>query len=50
MYLMQISALAEYHDCGDARDLTTMTDCLTKSEFDALQPTTIDPDEKRMRK
>ena len=24
MYLAQISALAEYHDCGDAMDLTAM--------------------------
>jgi len=50
MYLMQISALAKYHDCGDTRDLTTMTDCLTKSEFDELQPTTTDLHEKHMRK
>jgi hypothetical protein len=50
MYLVQISALAEYHDCGDAVDLTAMADCPTKSEFDALQPVTTDPDEKRKRK
>ena len=50
MYLAQISALAEYHDCGDAMDLTAMADCPTKSEFDALQPITTDPDEKRKRK
>jgi hypothetical protein len=41
MYLVQISALAEYHDCGDAMDLTARTHCPTKSEFDGLQPTTI---------
>jgi hypothetical protein len=45
MYLVQISALAEYHDCGYAMDLMAMTFCLTKSEFDALQPTTTDLDE-----
>jgi hypothetical protein len=50
MYLAQISALAEYHDCGDAMDGMMMVDCPTKSEFDALQPTTTDPDEKRRRK
>jgi hypothetical protein len=50
MYLAQISALAEYHDCGDAMDSTAMADCPTKFEFEALQPTTVDPDEKRKRK
>ncbi len=50
MYLTQISALAEYHDCGDAMDLTAMADCPTKSEFDALQPITNDLDEKCKRK
>ena len=47
MYLAQISTLAEYHDCGDAMDLTAMADCPTKSEFDALQPNTTEPDEKQ---
>ncbi len=46
MYLGQISALAEYHDCGDAMDRRMMVDCPTNSEFDALQLTTTDPDEK----
>ncbi len=50
MYLAQISALAEYHDCGDALDQVAMTDCPKKSEFDTLQPTTTDLDEKRKRK
>ena len=50
MYLAQISALAEYHDCGGAIDWIAMIDCPTKSEFDALQPTTTDLDEKRKRK
>jgi hypothetical protein len=44
------SALPEYHDCGDAMDLTAMTDCPTNSEFDGLQSTTIDLDEKRKQK
>ncbi len=42
MYLAQISALAEYYDCGDAMDSTSMADCLTKSEFELLQPTATD--------
>ena len=46
MYLAQISALAVYHDCGDAMDGILMTDYPTKLEFDGLQPTTMDPDEK----
>jgi hypothetical protein len=50
MYLAQISALAEYHDCGDALDPIAMTGCPTKSEFDLLQPTTTDLDEKHKRK
>ncbi len=50
MCLAQISALTEYHDCGDAMDLTAMADCPTKTEFDALQPITTDPDEKQKRK
>ncbi len=50
MYLAQISALAEYHDCGDALDATSMRGCPTKSEFDLLQPTTTDLDEKHKRK
>ena len=50
MYLAQISTLAEYYDCGDAMDKTLMTDCPTKSEFDLLQPTTTDLDEKHKRK
>jgi len=50
MYFAQISTLAEYHDCGDAMDLTTMADCPTKSEFETLQPITTDPDEKLKRK
>ena len=50
MYLMQISALAEYHDCEDAMDAVTMTDCLTKSVFDLLLSTTTDLDEKHKRK
>jgi len=50
MYLMQISTLTEYHDCGDTMDSTAMANCLTKSEFDALQPTTTDLDEKCRRK
>ena len=41
MYLRQISALAEYHGCGDTMDSTVMPDCPTKSDFDALQPTTL---------
>ena len=47
MYLAQISALAEYHDCGDVMALTAMADCPPKSEFNALQPNTTDLDEKR---
>ena len=50
MYLLQIIAFAEYHDCGDAMDLTAMIDYPTKSEFDALQPMTADLDEKCKRK
>ena len=50
MYLSQISALAEYHDYGDAMDSTAVADCPTKSDFDALQPITNDPDEKHKRK
>jgi hypothetical protein len=42
MYLTQISTLAEFHDCGDAMDSTAMITFLTKSELDALQPTTVD--------
>ena len=49
MYLAQVSALAEYYDCGDAMDLTSMTHCPTKSKFELLQPTTTDLDEKRKR-
>ncbi len=50
IFLAQISALAEYHDCGDAMDGMMMVDFPTKSGFDVLQPTTTDPDEKQKRK
>ena len=43
MYVAQISALGEYHDCGDAMDLTA-NDFPTESEFDVVQLTTIDLD------
>ena len=49
MYLVQISTLAEYHDCGDAMD-AVKTDCPTKFEFEALLPTTTDASEKCKRK
>ncbi len=41
-----ISALEEYHDCDHTMDERMMADCPTKFEFDAVQPTTADFDEK----
>ena len=45
--IVQISTLAKYHNCGDAMDGMIMTNCPTKSEFDGLQSTTMDPDQKQ---
>ena len=42
-YLGQIKALAEYYDCGDALDSVEMlSNCPTKSEFDAIKVGTTD--------
>ena len=46
MYIVQSSTLAEYHHCGDVMDGLMMTGCPTKLEFDGIQPTTMDPEEK----
>ncbi len=46
MYLAQIIGLVEYHNCGDTMDGTIITNCPPKLEFDGLQPTTMDSDEK----
>ena len=47
MYLAQISALAEYHDCGDALDLTAMIDCPAAwSSVEVVLATVDKPDSK----
>lgn len=50
IYLVQISTLAKYHDCGDSMDVKMMAYWPTKSRFDALQQTTTDPDLKCKRR